>query len=104
MRQQKLFKLEDLRFGGSLNEGKAKKARPFSPKTSMHVTLKVRPEVRALLFKKNRNFCQLEISKWARKFNVKVKTRSVNTTHIHLIASCLCKKSMQSFFRVLAGQ
>lgn len=104
MRQQKLFRLSPLTFGGDSTSGKAKVARPLSAKRPLHVVMKVDPSVTALSSLKNRGLCQREIGKWADRFGISILSRSVNSNHIHLIIRGKTRTDTQNFLRVVPRQ
>jgi len=82
MKQLKLF-TENLarEFGGVLNKGRRKTARPLDRKRSLHLVLKATSPF--LLLRRRRDIEQ-EIHRMSRRFGIKLHRIAVHADHIHL--------------------
>jgi len=69
-------------FGGSLNQGKRKQARPLDSKRPVHLILKAGREDLLLA---HRNQVTVTISKNAGKLGVRICSMAVNADHLHLL-------------------
>ena len=84
MKQINLFSEKPvLEFGGTLNKGRRKKARPLDSKRSLHIVLKV---TNPFLLLRNRITVEQLVQKVNRQFGVKVYRIGIEADHIHLSA------------------
>jgi len=86
--------------GGQLRRGRRKIRRPLSTKRSIHLVLKCHNSMD--LFG-HREYVNEKISTNARRFGVKLYSRSVQRDHIHLLMKFPCRQSYVFFVRSLAS-
>lgn len=93
--------------GGALRNHRIKRiARRLSNKKFHHLTFKVNLKVHksSLRNPKTYSICHHVIKSYAKRFNVKIASHSIQHDHIHLLVRSDRKSNYQSFFRVVAGQ
>ena len=94
-------------WGGDLRNHRLKRtSRWLSSRKYHHIVFKVNKRVHptSLRTKKTRSICQHVIKSYAKRFNVRVTSVSIQFDHIHLLIKSNRKINYQSFFRVVAGQ
>ena len=103
----KMFKNSKLFFGGEyLKNSNPKTARPISVKNAMHVVLRSSHAKKQLSFlSKSRCFkIQSIINKQAKKFNIKIYSKSINSNHIHLLIKLNTRDSFSKFIKVITSR
>jgi len=84
MKQLHLFKEKLVReFGGTLNKGRRKTARPLDTKRSLHLVLK---STSPFLLLRRRAEVEREVHRMSRHFGIKIYRIAVQADHIHLSA------------------
>lgn len=92
-----------LEHGGSLVMGRRRAKRKFSPKKSLHVTLRSRhANGKRSLFRQKKLILKI-MRNSQRLFDVKVYNYAICGNHIHLLVKGNNRLSIQNFFRVFAG-
>lgn len=82
MKQLSLISLKkNSDFGGSLNKGKRKSARPLGIKKSNHLVLKAKNSWHLL---KNQNRVSEILNQYAKKFGIQIYAFAVHSDHIHI--------------------
>jgi REP element-mobilizing transposase RayT len=103
MKQLKLFKPNNLSFGGELLLQKRKSARPLSVKAPIHLVL--RGDIsRSGSLLKYRRFIESELRKWSEHFNIKIYDQALCSNHIHLCLKLTTLEGYRNFARVIAGR
>ncbi len=101
MKQQSLFiEKVKLEFGGSLNKGKRKGARPLNLKAPIHLVLKAEDSLQ--LFR-NTDFIKSQTEKLSAKFGVKVYSIAIHEDHIHGVFSFPNRIIYRGWIRSLTG-
>lgn len=97
-----------LSHGGLLrNRRRGRGQRPFSSRSPVHLVFKVHQEhLRSKSLRSAQNFrlIMFLMSKYSRKFFVKIIQISVQGNHVHLLISTSRRSLLHSFLRVTAGQ
>jgi putative transposase len=110
-KQQNLFSTSwkhRLSNGGILRQKKlGRGARPLSSKEPLHLVFKIdksRLRGRSLRAPKCFSLASNIISKYAKKFQIRIDQLSIQPDHIHILLRATKRHQFQSFFRVVAGQ
>ncbi|WP_413294448.1 transposase [Bdellovibrio sp. HCB185ZH] len=93
--------------GGALRKSsRGRGVRPLSSKDPLHLVFKVNKSAVKRGLRHPRTFALINmlLKKYSFKFFVRVEQASVQNDHIHLLVRAHRRTSLQSFFRVLAGQ
>lgn len=93
-------------FGGSLNKGKRKSARPISLKKWMHITLKSTSAkgVHSMLNIKFRIQIDRIIKDAAKKYYIRLKDGVNMGNHFHLQIKCKTRQDFHNFLRIVTGK
>ena len=93
-------------FGGILLNGRRKETRPLSSKDSIHFVLRSSWAMGSdsFLASRNRRFVDLLITRFAKKFGVKIYQRAIQTNHIHLLLKITNRTLYKAFIRALSGK
>lgn len=100
MNQKTLFKLSKYtsEHGGVFAIGKRKSRRPLSLNLPHHFTLKADTQKTTSLIRQ-RNFISNTLTKFAKRFQVKIHNKSINSNHCHLLISFKSRSSYLAFIR-----
>lgn len=98
-KQLSLFK-EVNTFGGSLQIGRRKIARPLSTKSAIHLVLKA--DSKSIFNPGNRSLEKL-IQQQAKKFQIKVYQMAINWSHIHAVIKIKSRSDYVKFIRALTS-
>lgn len=93
--------------GGILrNHRKKRKSRHLSNKKFHHLVFKLNRDLHpaSLRIPKTFAICMHVIKSYAKRFNIKIASHSIQNDHVHLMVRTNRKSNYQSFFRVAAGQ
>ena len=85
-------------FGGNLNEGKRKTARPLSVKTPIHLILK---STTHRLFNPYNRDLEKTLRSLAGKYHIKIYDLAFNWSHVHLVISFRSRDAYLKFIRTL---
>jgi hypothetical protein len=103
MKQLKLFKPNNLSFGGELLSRKRKSARPLSVKAPIHLVL--RGDIsRSGSLLKYRTFIESELRRWSHHYEIKIYDQALCSNHIHLCLKLTTFEGYRNFVRVVAGR
>ena len=93
-------------FGGALLEGKRKSMRPLSSKESIHFVLRSSWAMGSDSFiaQRNRGHVDRIISRFAKKFGVRIYERAINSNHIHLLLKMTSRRLYRAFIKAVSGQ
>ncbi len=93
-------------FGGVLLEGRRKSMRPLSSKDSIHFVLRSSWAMGSDSFLAQRNRSQVDriISRFAKKFGVRIYERAINSNHIHLLLKMTNRRLYRAFIKAVSGQ
>ncbi len=93
-------------FGGALLEGKRKSMRPLSSKEAIHFVLRSSWAMGSDSFLAQRNRSQVDrlISRFAKKFGVRIYERAINSNHIHLLLTMTNRRLYRAFIKAVSGQ
>ena len=93
-------------FGGILLKGRRKSIRPLSSKDTIHFVFRSSWAMGSdsFLASRNRKSVDLLISRFAKKFGVKIYQRAINTNHIHLLLKITNRTLYKAFIRALSGK
>ena len=93
-------------FGGILLNGRRKSTRPLSSKDSIHFVLRSSWAMGSdsFLASRNRRSIDLLITRFAKKFGVKIYQRAIQTNHIHLLLKITNRALYKAFIRALSGK
>lgn len=101
MKQLYLFKEKQiLEFGGNLNRGKRKTARPLDPKRSLHFVLKA---TNAFVLLGNRKKVDELVQSMNRRFGVRVYGIRIEADHIHLSTLIKNRELYRRWIRALTA-
>lgn len=89
--------------GGTLSVGRRRKQRPLSLKKPLHLVLKSDFAYGSRSLLRHRPIIEKVIEKAKKRFAIRVYEVSIVSSHIHLVIKGHSRKSLQNFFRVLAG-
>lgn len=93
-------------YGGAINKGKRKVARPFDSKKPLHVTLrslKARGRY-SLLNIQNKVWIEKLVRALGQKWNVRIQEYANSGNHLHIAVYARSRSDFQAFLRILAGQ
>ena len=90
--------------GGSHATKKRRSRRPLNPKNPLHLVLRSELAVGQRSLLKNKQMIMRLLEKYAKKFNIKIYGKCINTNHIHLQIMGCSRAQLQNFFRVFSGQ
>ncbi len=93
-------------FGGALIQGRRKSARPLTAKDSIHFVLRSTWAVGPDSFLVPRNLRQIDriITRFAKKFGVRIYQRAINSNHLHLLLRITNRRLYRSFIKAVSGQ
>ena len=93
-------------FGGILFNGRRKSTRPLSSKDSIHFVLRSSWAMGSdsFLSRRNRRSVDLLITRFAKKFGVKIYQKAIQTNHIHLLLRITDRTLYKAFIRALSGK
>ena len=93
-------------FGGALLEGRRKSIRPLTSKDSIHFVLRSSWAEGSDSFLKPRNYRRIDqiITRFAKKFEVRIYQRSINSNHLHLLLRITNRRLYRSFIKAVSGQ
>ncbi len=102
----KEFKTQTKFFGGKLLQNRRKSQRPLSRKDSIHFVLRSEWAVGRDSFLAKRNYSEIEylISRFAKKFGVRIYQRSINSNHIHLLLRITNRVLYRAFIKAVSGK
>jgi REP element-mobilizing transposase RayT len=101
MKQLKLFKEKTkVEFGGSLNKGKRKEARPLNFKLPLHLVLKA---TNSFLLLKNKNKVEQTLRRYARRAGTEIYEFGVHADHIHVAAHFKARQSYLIWIRAVSS-
>ncbi len=103
-RQNVLFSTSPTSFGGSLNQGKRKSARPIVTKRPMHLVLRSSNAKGELSLIRESAFIRLLIQRMAKGFHVQVYEQAINGNHIHLLVKAMTRDGFKQFSMGLSGR
>jgi REP element-mobilizing transposase RayT len=99
MKQLKLFKEKiKAEFGGSLNLGKRKVARPLNPKLPLHLVLKA---TNSFLLLKYKNKVEQTLRRYAHRADVEIFEFGIHADHIHVAALFKNRQSYLLWIRAI---
>ena len=87
-------------FGGDLNLGKRKNARPLSVKAPLHLNLK---STTHRLFNPYNRTLEKTLRSLAGKYHIKIYDLAFNWSHIHLVISIPSRDAYKEFIRTLTA-
>ena len=90
--------------GGSFAIKKRRAKRPLNPKNAHHLVLRSELARGERSLFKNKALAMRILVKYAKKFNIRIYGKCINTNHIHLHVKGRTKEDLQNFFRVFSGQ
>lgn len=90
--------------GGSLALGKRRARRPININKPVHLVLRSDLAKGRRSLMNNQNTVLKVLSKFSRRFHVRIYEKAICGNHIHLLIKAPSRKQLQNFFRVLAGQ
>lgn len=100
-KQLQLFEIKTkTAFGGSLNQGKRKEARPLDSTRPVHLIFKADQEDLLLA---NREMVERVLRHNAGKLGVKIRSIAVNADHIHLVIGFLSRDTFNKWIRGVTG-
>lgn len=102
-KQLKLFKSENLEFGGNLLLGKRHEQRILSPKCPMHLIMKGDISIGGSL-RKYKHQIETEIKRLAKKFDIQTYGHSVQINHIHFNLKISSRENYKKFIKALTGR
>lgn len=106
--QLKIFRFpnDSTAYGGSLQPGKRKAARPVSVKEAMHVVLRSESArgKYSLLLPKNARLIHSLLKHYGKKFEVRTYSFAFVGNHVHLLLRTKSKQGFQNFLRIVSGQ
>lgn len=90
--------------GGILTVKRRNSKRPLNIQRPVHIVLRsdLAKGKRSLL--KNQKIVDRVLAKFSKKFHIKVYEKAICGNHIHCLVKAYSRRSLQNFFRVLAGQ
>ena len=101
MIQMNLFKTNtQTSFGGTLNKGKRKVARPLTTKKPIHLVLK---SDRSLILLKNIGLVKGECHRMNKKFGIQLYELAVHADHFHICLKIASRLIYQKWIRALSG-
>lgn len=105
-KQQSFIKPQKKFFGGALLAGKRKSLRPLSSKDSIHFVMRSRwaRGTDSFLCKRNRSAVDLIITKFSKKFGVRIYERAINGNHIHLLLKITNRVLYRAFIKAVTGK
>lgn len=105
-KQQSFFKTQTKFFGGALLKGKRKFIRPLSSKDSIHLVLRScwAIEKDSFLSTRNRKTVDRIITRFSKKFGVKIYERAINSNHIHLLLRITNRVLCRAFIKAVSGK
>ena len=106
MRQESFsfFKPNPSAFGGSLQKGKRKSARPLNPKTTLHIVLKSSRARGAWSMLRHKTKIRDLLERVANENQIKIYQYSNVGNHLHLLVQLKDRKCFQKFLRVFSGR
>lgn len=107
MKHETFYIMNSSCWGGSLrNYRKKRTARRLSNKKFHHLIFKVNRDVNPTSLRTSKTFsiCLHVIKSYAKRFNIRIASHSIQADHIHLLVRTNRKSNYQAFFRVVAGQ
>jgi hypothetical protein len=92
-------------FGGDLQRGKRKRARPISRKHHMHLVLRSRLAIgrRSFLHPKNRDPIERILQLHAKGFGVKLRSIENQGRTLHLVLKASHRRGLAAFLRTVTG-
>ncbi len=98
--QQKKF------FGGALSHGKRRLQRPLSSKDSIHFVLRSEWAKGPDNFLQTKNRYEIEriITRFAKKFGVRIYQQAINSNHIHLLLRITNRVLYRAFIKAVSGK
>lgn len=101
MKQLKLFRDKtEAEFGGSLNKGKRKKARPLNFKLPLHLVFKA---TNCFLLMKNKDKVEQTLRRYAGRARVEIFELGVHADHIHVAALFKTRQSYLQWIRSITS-
>jgi REP element-mobilizing transposase RayT len=93
-------------FGGALLEGRRKSMRPLTSKDSIHFVLRSSWAMGSDSFLAQRNRQKIDqiISRFAKKFGVRIYERAINSNHLHLLLRMTNRRLYRAFIKAVSGQ
>ena len=93
-------------FGGALLEGRRKSVRPLTSKDSIHFVLRSTWAVGSDSFLRLHNRRKIDqiITRFAKKFGVRIYQRAINSNHLHLLLRITNRRLYRCFIKAVAGQ
>ena len=93
-------------FGGALLGGRRKSMRPLTSKDCIHFVLRSLwakgPD--SFLVQHNRRHIEQIISRFAKKFGVRIYKMAINSNHLHLLLRITNRRLYRAFIKAVAGQ
>lgn len=93
-------------FGGALLHGRRKSLRPLTSKDSIHFVLRslwaVGPN--SFLVRGHRRQIERIITRFAKKFGVRIYRMAINSNHLHLLLRITNRRLYRSFIKAISGQ
>ncbi len=93
-------------FGGALLHGRRKSIRPLSSKDSVHFVLRSTWAKGSDSFLAQRNFKAINriITRFAKKFGVRIYKSVINSNHLHLLLRITNRKLYNAYIKAVSGQ
>jgi len=108
LKQEKFsfFKPISPSFGGRLQEGRRKSARPLNPKATLHLVLKSSRAKGEWSFMNRKHKTRIHdlLQKLAKENGIKIHQYANVGNHLHLLIQLRDRKSFQKFLRVFSGR
>jgi len=92
--------------GGEINKGKRKERRPVVTKRPMHIVFRstqARGNL-SLLRRQNARIVRSELSKWSKRFGIRIYQWANVGNHIHLVVLAKTRRGFHNFLRTVAGK
>ncbi len=93
-------------FGGALLHGRRKSLRPLTSKDAIHFVLRssFATGKDSFLHTRNRKVIDAILTKFAKKFAVRIYQRSINSNHIHLLLKITNRVLYRAFIKAISGK
>jgi REP element-mobilizing transposase RayT len=102
-KQKSFFPPPRREHGGSLGIGKRKEYRPMDTRLPVHLVLRSHKAKAHLALVHHQKEILRIINRMATKFHITIYEKNINFDHIHLLARGKKRRSLQDFFRAIAG-
>ena len=106
MKQQLLrkdFKIS-YEFGGDLNKGKRKTARPITTKKPMHLVFRSDYAKGELSLLRHEKLIKTVLTKQSKRFYIKIYNLAINSNHLHFCTYAKTRQGFKNFLRAFSGE